>query len=260
MNRYDTSTDVIRKALRGHDLAPATAATLAGLPPGSLEKWLSGQSAAPLSPELASLLGLDPEAFAGFDQPFQPPPLPAGIRQLEMPFGDESVNAWWIGQKDHGLLIDTGTSPEALDEVLGGFRPECVLITHPHPDHIGSLGLFRDSAIPILDGSSMPADGLPFAGGRILAEPLPGHHPGAWGYRFEGDAASWVATGDALFAGSMGGCPDAHAFRTACASLFRFLKKAPADSLVLPGHGPPTRVGIELTRNPFAPSWHASAP
>ena len=67
MPLYDTTSDVIRKALRGLALAPATAATRAGLP----EKAVLAATRGPADPELlvrlAPSLGLDPVALAGLD-------------------------------------------------------------------------------------------------------------------------------------------------------------------------------------------------
>src|SRR5688572_15040078 len=116
---YDTTADVIRKALRGLAIAPSAAATLAGLP----EREVLAASRGPVSPEtlrtLAPALGLNPAALAGLPE-YQPPPCPiAAIQRLELPFDDETVNAWLLDNGAGGhLLIDTGDGANDVRKAL----------------------------------------------------------------------------------------------------------------------------------------------
>lgn len=259
LTRYDHSRDVIRKALRGRDLAPATAAVRAGMDPAALVAWLAEKGPEPPLEVLAGVLGLGAEALAALDSGVVAPPLPEGIRQLVLPFDDETVNAWWIESAGETLLIDGGPDPGALISALAGRRPDRILLTHPHGDHLGGLRAFAGSGPEILRGADLPPGGLALGGGRIHAQPLPGHHPEAWGFIFrdlEG-AAHWAAVGDALFMGSMGGCADARAFQEACASLAGLLRTLDPGTLLLTGHGPPSTVAAEWTGNAFAPCWPA---
>ncbi|MCU0797693.1 MAG: MBL fold metallo-hydrolase [Akkermansiaceae bacterium] len=255
--RYDSAPDVVRKALRGHDLAPVSAAGLAGIDASALNAWLAGKGQAPPLSVLARVLGLDPEALVSLDSAFSPPVLPPGIRQIVLPFGEDTVNAWWIESAGASLLIDGGPDPRALSAELGGKRPGMFLVTHPHPDHIGGLLDFGNSGETLLDGSSIPSDGLPFGTGTLHARPLPGHHPQGWGYVFRDprNEPLWAALGDALFMGSMGGCPNATAFQQACRSLSALLDELSPGTFLLTGHGPATTVEAERKGNAFAPSW-----
>ena len=253
---YDTTADVIRKALRGLDLAPSEAAARCQLS----EREVISASRGPAFREtlllLAPALGLNGPALAGLPD-YRPPscPLPEIIR-LELPFGDETVNAWVVqaGPEDF-LLFDAGTdSPDirhALDE--RGIRGVHVLITHEHGDHVGGLaslqGRTRSVAIPQDDIKA--GDRLRF--GKLTAEVfgLPGHCPGAVGYRIDGLALPVCVTGDALFAGSMGGCAPGGPYQAALEALRAGILTLPDETVLLPGHGPETSVGSEKRGNAF---------
>ena len=58
-----------------------------------------------------------------------------------------------------------------------------------------------------------------------------------------------VVSGDALFAGSMGGCAGAYAEQLG--NTARHILTLPGSTLVAPGHGPLTTVARELAHNPF---------
>ncbi|MEM6601450.1 MAG: MBL fold metallo-hydrolase, partial [Verrucomicrobiota bacterium] len=56
-------------------------------------------------------------------------------------------------------------------------------------------------------------------------------------------------TGDALFAGSMGGANDCWQEALTCTR--RNILSLPDDTLLCPGHGPVTTVALEKSNNPF---------
>ncbi len=255
---YDTSADVLRKALRGLDLAPATVAARAGLP----ERDVLAATRSPAPPELlaklAPALGLDPAALAGLDRYEPTAPLPSGITRLELPFEDETVNAWLLEDGGYGVLFDAGFGRgDALRalETRGIDRLEA-LVTHDHRDHTGGLeGL--QARIHSLAG--LPGRGERLAAGdlivrgpfRIRVIALPGHCDGALGYVLDNAKPPVCVTGDALFAGSIGGCPPGKPYQDALAALHENVMSLPDDTLLLPGHGPATTVGQERRANPF---------
>jgi glyoxylase-like metal-dependent hydrolase (beta-lactamase superfamily II) len=55
--------------------------------------------------------------------------------------------------------------------------------------------------------------------------------------------------GDSLFAGSMGGAPNA--FRLALENNRNKILSLPPETLICPGHGPLTTVELERRHNPF---------
>lgn len=263
---YDTTADVIRKALRGLDMAPSQAAAICGLP--EREVILASRESADhdILIRLAPALGLAPIALAGLPN-YQPPACPLDeITRLELIFGDETVNAWLI---DAGLgeriLFDTGNgSIDARAHLDDLPRPVLadpgldVFITHNHGDHTGGLSGLRD-LIRHLRG---PGRGEEIQGGEsascgglsIRAVNLPGHCDRALGYIIEGLPKPVCVTGDALFAGSIGGCAPGEPYRQALESLRAEVMTLPDETILLPGHGPATTVGSERKANPFLAS------
>ena len=75
---------------------------------------------------------------------------------------------------------------------------------------------------------------------------LPGHTPGGTGYGAKGIFFS----GDALFAGSLGGARGA-GYRQQIEEIERKLLSRNSAVRIFPGHGPVTTVGEERTHNPF---------
>ena len=253
---YDTTSDVIRKALRGLDLAPSEAAARCGLP----EREVISASRGPAFREtlllMAPALGLNGPALAGLPN-YAPPAftLPE-ITRLELPFNDETVNAWLVqAGPDEFLLFDTGTHSLDVRDALDkrGIREVHVLITHEHGDHVGGLaslkGRTRSVAIPQEDVKA--GDRLKFGNLTVAVIDLPGHCPGAVGYLIEGLALPVCVTGDALFAGSMGGCAPDGPYQEALEALGTEVLTLPDDTVLLPGHGPETSVGSEKRGNPF---------
>ena len=71
------------------------------------------------------------------------------------------------------------------------------------------------------------------------------------GYHVEGLGAPVLLTGDALFAGSMGGCNTPELYQHALRRLHAVLDPLPDNTILLPGHGPATTLGEERAGNPF---------
>lgn len=255
MPLYDSTEDVIRKALRGLDMAPSEAAARAGVS----DKDAIAASRQPVGSavlrQLAPALGLDAEALAGLPS-YQPPPCPlAEVTRLELPFHDETVNAWLLDNGANGwVLFDTGDGRLDVRRELEqrGIRKVAVFITHSHGDHTGGLSSLREMAKSV-DGPEnlKPGDLLPAGKLSIRVIDLPGHCPGALGYVVEGLAQPLCVTGDALFAGSMGNCGPGEPYRAALAALKAGVMSLPDETVLLTGHGPETTVGSERNGNAF---------
>ncbi len=253
---YDTTPDVIRKALRGLDMAPSQAAALCGLP----EREVLAASRGPVSGEileaLAPALGLDGKALAGLPD-YQPPSVDLDeIDRFELPFDSETVNAWMLDSSKYGnLLFDAGCGgSEELRSRLErmGIRSLHALITHSHEDHVGGFHAIQQMILSLKGpGILQPGDQLCYESLSVLVIGLPGHCPGALGYVVSGLKAPVCVTGDALFAGSIGGCAPGEPYRLALESLRKEVMTLPDETLLLPGHGPATTVGSERKANPF---------
>jgi glyoxylase-like metal-dependent hydrolase (beta-lactamase superfamily II) len=207
------------------------------------------------------------------------------IRSIESaPFGQVAYVAWRPGGGG-AVVVDPGFDTDSILDVLSreGRRPEAVLNTHGHADHIAGNAALKDAFpdVPIVIGrneahlltdpeanlsapfglpfTSPPADRLVADGERLdvagfafEVREIPGHSPGSVVFAALDFAAPFVFGGDVLFSGSVGradkpGDDPRALFEGIRAKLFDL----PDATLVLPGHGPPTTVGQERRTNPF---------
>lgn len=186
------------------------------------------------------------------------------------------------------LVIDPGFEPERVIEAIraAGLAPEAILLTHGHSDHIaGNAALRRQwPGLPILIGqgdapklgdpagnlsgafgialTSPPADRLladlerlDLAGFALDVHEIPGHSSGHVVFVLGGHVPPVVFAGDVLFHESIGRTdfPDGD-FATLARGIRGRLYALPDDTIVFPGHGPPTTVGHEKRHNPFVPA------
>jgi glyoxylase-like metal-dependent hydrolase (beta-lactamase superfamily II) len=140
----------------------------------------------------------------------------------------------------------------------GGNRlPDRAFITHGHRDHTGGLDHLLRSGVPVhaagIPGSiAMKPGATVFCGPLIVrAVELSGHFTPALGFLIDGLDVPVLVTGDALFAGSIGGCASPAIFQQALHHLRKALAPLPDATVLLPGHGPATTLGEERRANPF---------
>ncbi len=256
----DDFTYVTRKALKGCGLTLANAARQAGLAELEIVAFSQGKFSASTARRLAPVLGLNPEALAKHDRYLPKPQTLPSIHRLDLAFGADRVNAWLIWTDDALILFDTGylaSSCQAALAALGTALPDSIFITHAHPDHTGGVpsllaqgnrpyGCNLENAQPMNPGDTRCCGSL-----RIHACDLSGHANPALGFQIEGLPCPVLITGDALFAGSIGGCATPALYRHALLRLKAVLSPLPDSTLLLPGHGPATTLGEERQSNPF---------
>ena len=171
-------------------------------------------------------------------------------------------NAFVVGCGDtkEALLIDVGDMDPAIEDFLDehGLRLTTVFITHDHYDHTGGLpGVIAKYDAEVLSGSgSGPghktrkvAHGDEVRVGDLVGTVLstPGHTPDSVSLRFPG----MVFTGDALFAGSVGGTTSPSQARQQIDALRKHILSLPDETELHTGHGPSSTVGIEKHHSPF---------
>lgn len=257
----DDYTYVIRKAFKGLALSPGEAALRAGLREKEVVAFSKGAFSETIARQLAPTLGLGPAALAR-----HPHYLPCALKvpeitRIDLPFCGERVNAWLIATADSAILFDTGNDRDSCAIVFDSLLQrtlDLVLITHAHPDHIGGLQTFLERGV-CLRGAENIAGAFPIRPGEeiqcgsltVRACDLSGHATPALGYHVDGLSHPVLVTGDALFAGSIGGCATPEIYQHALSRLRQVLGPLPDDTVLLPGHGPGTTLGEERLSNPF---------
>lgn len=183
-----------------------------------------------------------------------------------------------MGEEGRGVIVDPGEEPERiLAEVRRvGLRPEAILLTHAHFDHVGAvahlvealelpvylhpgdLALYQNAAQSAarwgLFIPQPPEPVLPLAEGQQLDFGLglsvlflPGHAPGHVGFYSPGHLVS----GDVLFRGSIGRYDLPGSDPQALLASLQKLTRLPPQTVVYPGHGPLTTLAEEMAHNPY---------
>jgi glyoxylase-like metal-dependent hydrolase (beta-lactamase superfamily II) len=207
------------------------------------------------------------------------------------PVGPLECNCSIIGCPDtkEAIVVDPGGDADRIEEVLRHYdlSVRYIIHTHAHFDHMGATRdvkerageaalapaiavhdadkflydgyliqakMFRVEARPTLPVDHWLVDGesLPF--GKLSTKVLhtPGHTPGSCCFHLEIDGRSLLLSGDTLFAGGIGrtDLPGGD-YPTLEKSIRSRLYSLDGDTLVIPGHGPATKIGDEARNNAF---------
>ena len=171
-------------------------------------------------------------------------------------------NTYLIGPDKGGgaVLVDPGAFDAPLLQAVEGNHLDVrwILITHAHNSHInGVRGLLKVYDAEIFSNQpsvlDFPAhhvqDGDRLQLGELAVDVIetPGHSIDSLCF----STGALVFTGDTLFAGSIGTTRDGYARGLLLESIRRKLLSLGDEALIFPGHGPPTKVGIEKLYNPL---------
>jgi len=268
----DTFGDIVRKTARGKHIELAQLAATAGVDTKRVELF-TRDAAKPTEEEarsLAKALELDPGKLADIAFARWHPredPLPDHIgHQINKP---HPSNGYFVilEQQRLAAFVDPGGSVPNIVATLrkSPVNLDYILVTHKHADHIDgvpdlrrafpqariavhkldafALGDLERTALKVSDG-----DSLPFGDGTIRVVHTPGHTDGSICFIYQGS----IFTGDTLFAGSVGGIfGDNFGYADLLHGAGVKIFSLPDDTVVLPGHGPPSTVGQEREHNPF---------
>lgn len=202
--------------------------------------------------------------------------------------GPLRVNCYLIEEEESkkGWIVDPGDEPKKIQEMAEqrGVKPEAVVITHTHFDHIGAaarLASLWNCPVLLTEPEAEEArEKGPFGGyteliyekflpcleqrGRYVCEGeiltlgamewqailVPGHSRAS--LCLYNQRENVLISGDTLFRESIGktdvypGSPE----ELGC-NLREKLLTLPPDTVVLPGHGPATTIGWEKEHNPY---------
>jgi glyoxylase-like metal-dependent hydrolase (beta-lactamase superfamily II) len=193
--------------------------------------------------------------------------LPFCVWPLRMPHGIGVANAYLVGEygASRAILFDTGAGIDALATVWpASVRAlDAVFLTHVEPEHAGGLcdvvARFNAPVAFIPEGATAPCgrgmgEGATqrFGALEVTAFSTPGHAAAHNCYLVRASGSRGVgllASGDLVFAGSVGGAYFSHAQLQT--SLTRMLRLVPPRTVIAPGHGPMTTAENELRFNPF---------
>lgn len=261
----DNFADVLGKALRGQKLTPHAAAAQAGLGRETVARLLDGRFEEAPARALAAALRLSPGALVGLATGRYTPAIerPASMVVATTPFGDMTVNAYilWDTESRDAAIFDTGAEAAPLLESVAALELNVVAIflTHSHADHVHALApLKRELGVEAWSSEHEPVRGTNtfrpgdlFNAGRhfIRTRLTPGHSPGGTTFVIEGPVVQAAIVGDALFAGSIGGVHNGYA--ATLDNIRREILGLRDDTILCPGHGPLTTVGLEKANNPF---------
>jgi len=204
------------------------------------------------------------------------------------PFQEQTYVVW--NTSGQAIIIDPGCySPEEKSELRefideNKLTPIAVLNTHCHIDHIlgnafacntwniplfvpageqnqlkevlsygPGMGIFPEASP---EPTQLLSDGmiLDLLGVNWQVLGIPGHSPD--GLCFYLETENILIAGDVLFQGSIGrtDLPGGN-YTQLLSGIMEKLMPLPDDTQVFPGHGEPTRIGVEKIYNPFILDW-----
>lgn len=175
------------------------------------------------------------------------------------------VNAFIFGcaKTREAVLVDVGEFDPRLPEFVEANRLKLttIFLTHDHYDHVRGVPEARARFnATVMSGTEKPGGhetdtvvkpGDTIEVGAMTARVVDtsGHTPVGLSLIFENQKT--VFSGDALFAGSVGGTSNKDDYEQQLANIRENLFCLPDDFEVHTGHGPSTTIGIERRFNPF---------
>lgn len=202
------------------------------------------------------------------------------IKKFEV--GPLFVNCYVVYDENskEAVVIDPGDEPELIVDFINGEKlsVKYIICTHGHFDHIGSvreikeetnakvalhkeeIEIYRNSSVVAREFFGIEIDDQPEPDLLLKDEDLitienlqfkvihtPGHSPGSISLYCSG----YLFTGDTLFAGSVGRTDLIGGNQRQLMNSLRKIATLPMETVILPGHGPQTKLIIEIKSNPF---------
>lgn len=161
-------------------------------------------------------------------------------------------------EKKAAIIIDPGTvTKEILLQIeREQLNLEAVLITHNHESHLKGLATLRKIYTPKIYAADyevadretqiLKDDGILRIGGlQVGYMSVPGHTPDSMVFKI----GKVLFTGDALTASTLGSTTNTYAERMLLAAVHNKILSQHDDTVIMPGHGPPSSVAAEKKFN-----------
>lgn len=159
------------------------------------------------------------------------------------------------------VLVDCGEWDTRIADFVrdNDLKLATIFVTHGHYDHVDGIPAAAEHFnAPVVGGIDNagghavdhlvgPGDELQVGNMRARLADTSGHTPIGLSLIFDGT----VFSGDALFAGSVGGTKNEDDYHRQLENIRRELFPLPGNTQVHTGHGPSTTIAIEHEHNPF---------
>lgn len=178
------------------------------------------------------------------------------------------------------IIVDPGAEPDKIVQEVNAnsLKPIAIINTHGHVDHVGAnkpvkqefdiplyihqadLKLLKSALqsgfglmigakkSPSPDKFLKEGDTLKLGKSHLRVIHTPGHSPGSISLLGDG----FILSGDALFQSGVGRTDlPGGSWEELQESIKRKILTLPPNTVVFPGHGPPTKVSIEKNSNPY---------
>ena len=159
-------------------------------------------------------------------------------------------------ESKEAFLVDCGAFDDRIRDYITdhGLDLQLLLITHSHYDHVNGVVAFKKVfEVPVYSFTShydhqvSEGEQIPFGQDTVHVLETPGHIADAVSYHFDGH----VFVGDAIFSGAVGGTSDREHFEEQISHVRNKILSLPEETVIYPGHGAPSLVGVERLFNPF---------
>ncbi|MDP0500172.1 MAG: MBL fold metallo-hydrolase [Verrucomicrobiota bacterium JB022] len=266
----DLYEDIIGKAQRGLGLTDLQLMERSGLSMFAIQAAKEGEFHEESIAPLAAALELEPAALGEIALRQYAPrvsPVP-GLLPINQPatlYPGATVNLYlvWDEATKDAWLFDCGEDATDVVEAVRrhSLNLKAIFLTHGHRDHqkalpdiqaaLGNPPAFAHPAEGVAGAQAIDAGEQRQLGALTLeVRSTPGHSPAGLTYVVQGLECPVVIVGDAIFAGSMGKVA-AEKFGDARQAIREQILSLDGATIVCPGHGCLSTVGLERKHNPF---------
>ncbi len=166
---------------------------------------------------------------------------------------DNEVNIFVCScmKSKEAIIIDAGFYSDAIPQYIeeNNLKAKSLFITHGHYDHNTFIDDYQKlyPEMKTISGTAEVKDAVVIGEFRGVIHHIPGHTEDMIVLYINGS----IFSGDALFAGSVGGTSNTGNYRRQIAGIRRELWRYPDNTRIHPGHGPDTTLELEKAFNPF---------